>query len=102
MSLVDAVADTVEEEVRWWLDNRRQDSGSAGGVSPHRAHCETRSCHVLRGFRWLIYNSAFELSVDVGSGFIVNTVRSGEFDIHGLFSNSCRNVFSRSSSPETK
>ncbi|KAF0305343.1 hypothetical protein FJT64_023020 [Amphibalanus amphitrite] len=50
MSLVDAVADTVEEEVRWWLNNGRQESGSAGGVSPHRAHCRTRSCNVLSWF----------------------------------------------------
>ncbi|XP_043188154.1 uncharacterized protein LOC122363221 isoform X2 [Amphibalanus amphitrite] len=65
MSLVDAVADTVEEEVRWWLDNRRQDSGSAGGVSPDLAHWRTRSWHVRRGPRWFIYNSVHELVCEV-------------------------------------
>ncbi|XP_043188138.1 uncharacterized protein LOC122363211 isoform X2 [Amphibalanus amphitrite] len=48
MSLVDAVADTVEEEVRWWLDNRRQDSGSAGvpaWTPPHSRQGPSSSEH---------------------------------------------------------
>ncbi|KAF0309456.1 Protein asteroid 1 [Amphibalanus amphitrite] len=72
MSLVDAVADTIEEEVRWWLDSGRQDSGSAGGVSPHWAHLRTKSCHVLRGSRWFIYNSVLGLIALVKSGFIAD------------------------------
>ncbi|XP_043188148.1 uncharacterized protein LOC122363217 [Amphibalanus amphitrite] len=47
-NLVDAVADTVEEEVRWWLDNRRQDSGSAGvpaWTPPHSRQGPSSSEH---------------------------------------------------------
>ncbi|XP_043204542.1 uncharacterized protein LOC122371860 [Amphibalanus amphitrite] len=48
MSLVDAVADTVEEEVRWWLDNGRQNSGSAGAPAwtpPHSRQGPSSSEH---------------------------------------------------------
>ncbi|XP_043204556.1 uncharacterized protein LOC122371871 [Amphibalanus amphitrite] len=48
MSLVDAVADTVEEEVCWWLDNGRQDSGSAGvpaWTPPHSRQGPSSSEH---------------------------------------------------------
>ncbi|XP_043188112.1 uncharacterized protein LOC122363202 isoform X2 [Amphibalanus amphitrite] len=52
MSLVDAVADTVEEEVCWWLDNGRQDSGSAGAPAwtpPHSRQGPSSSEHTDLG-----------------------------------------------------